>query len=103
MPIVYWGSQRSLDPSILSSGPRGLPVTTLSPEDEGNVWCGVPYVLGKCWLIFPGQCLLPSPYTSYEALLAPRATKDAHWLLSLGLANHPTGALSRKSPGLGGS
>ena len=44
---------------------------------------GVQYVLGKRWVIFPGQCLLPSQYTSYEAILAPGATKDAHWLLSL--------------------
>lgn len=59
---------------------------------------GVQYVLGNCWLIFSGQCLLPSPYTSYEALLAPGATKDAHWLLSLGLANHPTWGIQQKEP-----
>lgn len=59
---------------------------------------GVQYVLAKRQLLFPGQCLLPSPYTSYEALLAPGATKDAHWLLSLRLANHPTWGIQQKEP-----
>lgn len=47
--------------------------------------------LGKCRLTLTGPCV-PARflYTSYGAFLALEATKAAHLLLGLTLANHPS-------------
>ena len=54
------GESEVSDPSILSSGPRRLPGRTLSPEDEGNVWCAVgawEMLVDFPWTVSPPQSI----------------------------------------------